>query len=46
MYWELSGDRKGGIVEGVGRGMGVLDRRENHLAYQGSKFENLRKGME
>lgn len=48
MYWELSGDRKGegDIVTVVQRGMGRLDRRENHLGYEGSRFDNLRKGME
>lgn len=52
MYWELSGDRKkgdpGAIVEGVARKLGErgLDRRLNCLEYPGSKWENLRKGME
>lgn len=49
MYWELSGDKKeheGGLVPLVARKMGQLDGRQNHLHYPGSKYENLRKGMQ
>ncbi|KAL8283749.1 hypothetical protein RQP46_005544 [Phenoliferia psychrophenolica] len=50
MYWELSGDRARGdaeaIVPLVAQRLGGLDARPNHLAYPGSKWENLRKGME
>lgn len=49
MFWELSGDRKreeGGSLVGVVKdSLGELDKRENWLRYEGSKFDNLRKGM-
>ncbi|KAK4694756.1 chitinase, partial [Phenoliferia sp. Uapishka_3] len=50
MYWELSGDKARGdqeaIVPLVAGRMGGLDRRQNCLDYGGSKWENLRKGMD
>ncbi|GAA6060066.1 hypothetical protein JCM10212_003027 [Sporobolomyces blumeae] len=53
MYWELSGDKPrtdGGIVGAVrdvldSKG-GGLDSRENCLDYSGSKWSNLRSGMQ
>ncbi|GAA5953090.1 hypothetical protein JCM21900_005064 [Sporobolomyces salmonicolor] len=51
MYWELSGDRKrgeGGIVAIVKDRMARegMDTRENWLDYRGSKWTNLREGMQ
>lgn len=49
MYWESSGDKAvtdpEAIIPAVARKLGILDRRENHLSYPGSKFDNLRNGM-
>ncbi len=48
MYWELSGDRvgEGAIVPLVARKLGRLDSRPNHLHFPGSKWENMRNGMQ
>jgi chitinase len=48
MVWELSADRRdeGSIVGTIHERFGNLDRRENHLRFEGSKWENLRRGME
>jgi chitinase len=50
MYWESSGDKtaadKDAIVPTVAGKLGRLDSRENHLQYPGSKFDNLRNGMQ
>ncbi|KAK9898804.1 glycoside hydrolase family 18 protein [Cystobasidium minutum MCA 4210] len=50
MYWESSGDKPPhdpeAIVPAVARKLGRLDNRENHLNYPGSKFDNLRNGMQ
>ena len=51
MWWESSGDRKvggGSLIEGtvevLGKGKG-LEGSENRLGFEGSKYENLRKGF-
>lgn len=50
MFWELSGDKpsEGGesLVKVAKDGLGMLDRRLNCLSYEGSKFGNVRSGME
>ncbi|KAI5477668.1 glycoside hydrolase family 18 protein [Pseudohyphozyma bogoriensis] len=46
MYWELSGDTTGPeSIVGIVASKLHLDRRENHLAFPGSKWDNLRSGM-
>jgi len=50
MYWELSGDKErgnGGIVAIVKDKLAQvgMDRRENCLVYEKSKWSNLREGM-
>ncbi|EJD44962.1 glycoside hydrolase family 18 and carbohydrate-binding module family 5 protein [Auricularia subglabra TFB-10046 SS5] len=47
MYWELSGDKKGtaNLVRTVGSVFGALDQSPNHIAYPGSKYDNVRNYM-
>jgi chitinase len=46
MWWETSGDRKGGgsLIATVAGELGNLDKKPNCLSYPQSKFDNIRKG--
>ncbi|KZW01393.1 hypothetical protein EXIGLDRAFT_738540 [Exidia glandulosa HHB12029] len=47
MYWELSGDKKGtgNLIRTVGSSFGSLAQSQNHIAYPGSVYDNVRNYM-